>query len=145
MPADWEHRFDQVFSNPPYFEPGKILAPHEGRANAYMAETSLTDWLKAMLFAVKPKGRITLIHRAGEVGEILSYLLSRTGQIEVFPVRSAPGEPAKRVIVTARKGLRRGEVALHEGLTMHITKGDQANTAEAAAILSGGPLVFPKK
>jgi tRNA1(Val) A37 N6-methylase TrmN6 len=145
LPADWQNMFDQVFSNPPYFEPGRIQPPHEGKANAYLAETSLQDWLKAMLFAVKPKGRITLIHRAGEVGEILSYLLSRAGQIEVFPVRSAPGEPAKRVIVTARKGLRRGEVVIHAGLTMHGKRGDSAYTASANAVFAGAALKVSDK
>lgn len=140
LPSDWENRYDLVFSNPPYFEPGKIQAPSSGRHHAYMAEQPLTDWLKAMLFVTKPKGRITLIHRAGEVGEILSYLLSRSGEIEVYPVRSAPGLPAKRVIVTARKGLRRGEVTLHDGLTMHEGRGARDYTEAAAAILSGAPL-----
>lgn len=140
LPADWENRFDLVFSNPPYFEPGKIQAPSAGRRHAYMADQPLTAWLKAMIFAAKPKGRITIIHRAGEVGEILSYLLSRSGEIEVYPVRSAPGLAAKRVIVTARKGLRRGEVSLHEGLTMHQGRGERDYSETAAAILSGAPL-----
>ncbi|MAI91470.1 methyltransferase domain-containing protein [Ponticaulis sp.] len=140
IPADWENRFDQVMSNPPYFEPGKIQTVHEGRTHAYMAEVPLKDWLKAMLFVTKPKGRITLVHRAGELGEILAYLISRAGQIEILPIRSAPGEPAKRVIVTGRKGLRRGETVLHEGLIMHQAKGDPAYTSRAADILAGAAL-----
>ncbi|MAK60657.1 MAG: SAM-dependent methyltransferase [Ponticaulis sp.] len=142
LPGDLENRFDQVMSNPPYFEPGKIQTPHEGRKAAYMAEVPLKDWLKAMLFVAKPKGRITLIHRAGMLGEILAYLVSRSGQIEVLPVRSAPGEPAKRVLVTARKGLKRSETVLHEGLTMHIAKGKPAYTHDAEAILSGSELIW---
>ncbi|MAP93931.1 MAG: SAM-dependent methyltransferase [Ponticaulis sp.] len=140
LPEDWENRFDLVMSNPPYFEPGRIQSPTKGRQAAYLAETSLVDWLKAMIKVVAPKGRITLIHRAGELGEILSYLLSRTGQIEVLPVFSAPGEPAKRVIITARKGLKRGEVRLHSGLTMHVAKGNPTYTDRADAILKGAPL-----
>lgn len=142
LPADWENRFDLVFSNPPYFEPGKIQAPSEGRTHAYMADLPLKDWLKYMLFATRPKGRITLIHRAGDLGDILAYLLTRTGEIEVFPVRSAPGLPAKRVIVTARKGLRKGEITLHEGLTMHMARGEAAYTEAAANVLGGAALDF---
>ena len=142
LPRDMENQYDQVMSNPPYFEPGRIQTPHEGRIAAYMAETPLTDWLKALLFVTKPRGRITLIHRAGMLGEILAYLVSRSGQIEILPVRPAPGEPAKRVIVTARKGLKRGETLLHEGLTMHVAKGETANTPEAEAILSGSELIW---
>lgn len=140
LSAEWENRFDQVMSNPPYFEPGRITVPGEGRERAYMAEVPLNDWLKAMLFAVKPKGRITLIHRAGMLGDILAYLMPRSGQIEILPVRSAPGEAAKRVIVTARKGLRRGETILHEGVVMHQRKGAPAYTDRAASVLSGDPL-----
>lgn len=142
LPAEMENQFDQVMSNPPYFEPGRITDPSAGREAAYMADVPLKDWLKAMLFAVKPKGRITLIHRAGVLGEILSYLLTRSGQIEILPVRSAPGEPAKRVIVTARKGLKRGETVLHEGLVMHKFKGEADYTERAAAVLGGAPLIW---
>lgn len=138
--ADWENRFDLVFSNPPYFEPGRIKTPGTERSHAYLADVPLPVWLKHMLFATKPRGRIILIHRAGELGEILAYLVSRAGQIEVYPIRSAPGEAAKRVIVTARKGLRRGEIVLHEGLTMHVTRGSPDYTDMAAAILQGAAI-----
>ena len=143
LPGDWENRFDVVFSNPPYFEPDRIRTVHEGRENAYLAEVPLKNWFKSMLFAAKPKGRITIIHRAAVLGDILEYLMSRSGQIEIFPVRPAPGEPAKRVLVTARKGLRRGEVVLHDGLSMHVSKGDPEYTTRAAAILSGDALNWP--
>lgn len=144
MPADWENRFDLVFSNPPYFEAERIQTLGEGRSHAYLADVSLRDWLKYMLFATRPKGRITLIHRAGVLSEILGYLHTRTGQIEVFPVHSSPDDPAKRVIVTARKGLRVGEVVLHRGLCMHPEKGESAYTDEAKAVLGGGALTFSK-
>ncbi len=138
--ADWENKFDLVFSNPPYFEPGKIQTTTDERSHAYMADVPLKDWLKFMLFATKPKGRITLIHRAGVLSEILSYLHSRSGQIEVFPVYPCPEEAAKRVIVTARKGLRKGEVVLHRGLCMHPAKGEAAYTETAQKILKGAAL-----
>lgn len=141
LPAALENTFDQVISNPPYFDPQKLPAIGEGKAHAYHAEVSLSDWLKAMLFATKPKGRITLVHRAGELGEIIAYLLSRSGEITVYPIFPAPGLPAKRVIVTARKGLRRGEVRLLPGLTLHRAKGDPAYTEEAEAILKGAALL----
>ena len=142
LSEDWENQFDVVFSNPPYFEPERIQTVHEGRENAYLAEVPLKNWLKSMLFAAKPKGRITIVHRAAVLGDILEYLMSRAGQIEILPVRPAPGEPAKRVLVTARKGLRRGEVVLHDGFAMHVVKGDPAYTARAAAILGGASLIW---
>lgn len=137
---NWENAFDLVFSNPPYFEPGKIQPPILERSHAYLADVALKDWLKFMLFTARPKGRITLIHRAGCVDEILSYLRTRSGQIEVFPVFSSPDDTAKRVIVTARKGLRQGEVKLHRGLVMHPVKGEPAYTEQADKILKGAPI-----
>lgn len=140
LPASFQNQYDLVFSNPPYFEASKIPEPSDGRKHAYLADVPLAEWLKKMFFAAKPKARITLIHRAGELGEILSYLAPRCGQIEVMPVRSAPGDRAKRVIVTARKALKRGELILHDGLTMYKARGGRDYEDRAAAIMRGEPL-----
>ena len=130
--------FDHVFSNPPYFRPDAIQDVHPDRAGAYLADVSLEDWFKFMLHTVRPRGRITVIHRAGELARILSFLDPRFGEIEVLPVRPKAGVPAKRVIVTARKGLRRGETLLHDGLTLYNSKGEL--TERAKAVQSGGAL-----
>ena len=123
---------DHVFSNPPYFRPDAIQAVHPGRQGAYLADVGLEDWLKFMLHTVRPRGRITLIHRAGELARILGFMESRFGEIEIMPIRSRRGMPAKRVIVTGRKGLRRGEVLLHDGLVLF--DGPDQPTARAEAI-----------
>ena len=130
--------FDHVFSNPPYFRPDAIQAVHPGRQGAYLADVGLEDWLKFMLHTVRPRGRITLIHRAGELARILGFMESRFGEIEIMPIRSRRGMPAKRVIVTGRKGLRRGEVLLHDGLVLF--DGPDQPTARAEAIYAGGAL-----
>ena len=132
------NQFDQVFANPPYFKPGAIQAVHPGREGAYMAHTPLEDWLKFMLHTVKPGGRVTLIHRAGELARILTFMDTRFGQIEVLPVRSRAGMMAKRVLVTGRKGLRRGETVLHAGLTLYENE-DQLSP-RALSVQSGGTL-----
>ena len=131
--------YDHVFSNPPFFEPGAIQALGEGKDNAYLAHTSLEDWLKFMLHAVRPKGRITLIHRAAALADILAFMNPRFGEIEVLPVKPYIDAPAKRVLVTGRKGLRKGDVALHAGLTLYEGE-DRKLTERAAAIMSGGAL-----
>lgn len=115
--------FDHVFANPPFFDPDAIQEVHPGRAGAYLADVALEGWLKFMLHAVRPRGRVTLIHRAGELARILSFMDSRFGQIEVLPVRPSAGKPAKRILVTARKGLRMGETLLHDGLTLYDSPG----------------------
>ena len=116
---DLLNAFDHVFSNPPFFKPEAIQDVHPDRQNAYLAYTSLEDWLKFMLHAVRPKGRITLIHRAGEVARILGWLNTRFGEIKLMPIYSRPNEAAKRILVTARKGLREGDATVSKGLVLH--------------------------
>ena len=134
-----ENTFDQSFSNPPFFEPGTIRAPAEGRQQAYVAETPLKAWVLFLHHITRPGGRITLIHRAGVIGDLLELLGPRAGEIEVMPLRPAPGAAARRILVRARKGLRRGPVTLYDGLALHDVAGGpvSARTAEA---LRGGAL-----
>ena len=86
-----------------------------------------------------PGGRITIIHRAAVLGDLLELLGARTGEIEILPVRPAPGVAAGRVLVRARKGLRRGPVTLYDGLTLHDVAGGPG-TSRAADALRGGAL-----
>lgn len=138
-PREIENAFDQAFSNPPFFEPGAVRAPAPGKAGAYLADTPLKAWVLFLLHVVKPGGRVTMIHRAAALADILELLNPRAGEIEVLPVRPAPGAPAGRVIVKARKGLRRGPITLYEGMTLHVSAGG-ALTPRAAAALDGGAL-----
>ena len=138
-PAELENAFDQTFSNPPFFEPGTVRTPIAERQAAYMAETPLKAWILFLHHITKPGGRITLIHRAGVLGNLLELLGPRTGEIEVLPIRPAPGEAAGRVLIRARKGLRRGPVTLYDGLTLHDAPGGPAS-ARAEAALKGGAL-----
>jgi tRNA1Val (adenine37-N6)-methyltransferase len=138
-PGDMENRFDQSFSNPPFFDPASVRAPAPGREAAYLAETSLKAWVLFMHHVTRPGGRITLIHRAAALADLLEVLASRTGEIEVMPIRPAPGAAASRVLVRARKGLRRGPVTLYDGLALHVAPGGPA-TDRAAEALQGGAL-----
>ena len=138
-PAELENTFDQSFSNPPFFEPGTVRAPIAERQAAYMAETPLKAWILFLHYITKPGGRITMIHRAAVLGDLLELLGPRTGEIEVLPIRPAPGEAAGRVLIRARKGLRRGPVTLYDGLALHDAPGGPA-TVRAAEALRGGAL-----
>ena len=138
-PANLENQFDQAFSNPPFFEPGTVRAPIAERQAAYMAETPLKAWILFLHHITKPGGRITLIHRAAVLGDLLELLGPRTGEIEVLPIRPAPGEAAGRVLIRGRKGLRRGPVTLYDGLALHDAPGGPASR-RAAEALRGGAL-----
>lgn len=138
-PSDMENAFDQTFCNPPFFEPGAVRAPAPGREGAYLAETPLKAWVLFLHHITKPGGRITMIHRAAALADLMELLAARTGEIEVLPIRPAPGAAAGRILVRARKGLRRGPVTLYDGLTLHDAPGGPA-TSRAEDALRGGAL-----
>jgi tRNA1Val (adenine37-N6)-methyltransferase len=138
-PADLENAFDQSFANPPFFEPDAVRAPEAAKQAAYLAETPLKAWILFLYHVTKPGGRITLIHRAAALADLLELLNPRSGEIEVLPVRSAPSKPASRVLVRARKGLRRGPVTLYDGLVLHDAVGSPF-AARAEACFQGGAL-----
>lgn len=138
-PRQLENLFDQSFSNPPYFRADAIRAPDEARRDAYIADVSLKDWVRFLHHVTRPGGWITMIHRAAVLADLLELLNARCGEIEVLPVRPHPGAPAKRILVRGRKGLRRGEVKLFEGLTLYEAKGGEM-AARAAGVLNGDAL-----
>jgi tRNA1(Val) A37 N6-methylase TrmN6 len=133
-----EGGFDQVFANPPYLEAAAAPAsPHPGRARANVEGAArLADWIDAMVALARPKGGITLIHRADRLDAILARLHGPCGDIEVLPLWPRFGEPAKRVIVRARKGVR-GGATMQPGLVLHGPPGTRY-TPEAEAILRDG-------
>lgn len=130
--------FDQVFANPPYMEPEAAPAsPHPGRARSNVEGAArLADWIDSMIALARPKGGLTLIHRADRLDDILAALRGSAGDIEVLPLWPRAGEPAKRIIVRARKGIR-GGVTMAPGLILHGSPGTRY-TPEAEAILRGG-------
>ena len=134
-----ENAFDLVFSNPPYFQAGHISPPGEGKASAYLESQSLDDWIKAMLFATKPRAHIVMIHRAAELARILARLEKQAGDICVMPIRPFAGAEASRVLVRARKGLRAGPMRLLAGLDLHEGKGAPLTT-RADSVSHGAPL-----
>ena len=138
-PADLENRFAQTFSNPPFFDPAAVRAPAEGREAAYLADTPLKAWVLFLHHVTRPGGHITMIHRAAALADLLEILNPRMGEIEILPIRPAPGAPAHRILVRARKGLRRGPVTLYDGLALHEAAGGPF-TNRAAACFDGGAL-----
>lgn len=137
LPKHWYLQFDQVFANPPYFDDGGKVRMSEAKAPSFVADaTKLPDWIASMLIMLKPRGTGTLIYRADGLELILASLLGKAGRIRILPVHSFADEPAKRVIVQFRKGVK-SESALLPALVLHARDGDGKFTPEAAAILAG--------
>ena len=141
-PGLGDGRFDHVMMNPPYRQawcgtqspdPRKRRACVEGAAR-------LADWIEAGLAGIRRKGSITVIHRAERLDDIIALLHGWAGGIVVFPLWPRVGEPAKRVIVSARKGVG-SPSRVSAGLVLHGADGDF--TPEADVVLRGvGGLVL---
>lgn len=130
--------FDQVMTNPPFGVPGRErIPPDASKARASVEDAmGLEGWLRFCLRILRPKGRVTLVHRADRLDEILAALRREAGEIVVFPLwPGPPTAPAKRVIIRARKAVR-GPLRIAPGLVLHGSKG--AYTPEAEAVLRHG-------
>lgn len=129
--------YHHVISNPPYLKKnGATASPHESKALAHMdSHIALEQWIRLCLRMVRPLGHLTLVHRADRLDDIIAALHGRAGDIIVFPLWSAAGREARRVIVRARKGSK-GIMTLKPGLIVH--KSDGTFTAEAENILRHG-------
>jgi len=129
--------FTQVMANPPFLEAARAApSPHPDKAEASIeGEADLAAWVRFALAMACSRGGITFIHRTDRLGEILSELSGRAGEIVVFPLWPGEGKPAKRVIVHARKGSG-APLRMMPGLVLH--KADGRYTEAAEAILRHG-------
>src|SRR6185295_12724872 len=98
--------FDGVFLNPPFDADGEGVSPDETRIHATITDASIAAWIAALANRLKGGAALTLIHRAAKLAEILSAIEGRLGGPEIIPIRPNANQPAKRVIVRARKGSR---------------------------------------
>ncbi|WP_225768681.1 tRNA1(Val) (adenine(37)-N6)-methyltransferase [Inquilinus sp. Marseille-Q2685] len=116
--------FDRVMMNPPFLPPGR------GRASAHPVKAAanvedgldLAGWVVAAARVLKPRGWLTLIHRADRVDEICTALRPGFGSLTLFPLWPRAGEAARRVLVQARRG-GRAPAVLAAGLVLHEAGG----------------------
>ncbi|TVR95756.1 MAG: methyltransferase domain-containing protein [Rhodospirillales bacterium] len=134
LAAPLRQAFDHVMVNPPYLPPGSGRAPDDlGKAAATREGlASLEVWAQAAVAAVRPRGTITVIHRADRLDALLAALTGRLGDLGVFPLWPGRDRPARRVIVTGRKAAL-SPLRLLPGLVLHGPDG--RFTAEAEAVL----------
>lgn len=133
LPPAWEEGgFDQVASNPPYLDAGRAdPSPVAGRAAAGVeAGIDLAAWIGRARRCLRHKGRLTIVHRADRLAELLASL-DGFGEVVVFPLWPRAGGDAGRVIVTARKGLRT-PLRLAAGLVLHGDDGGYTKATDAA-------------
>lgn len=121
--------FDWVATNPPFMLEDQI-SPDETRDTAHRESgCPLAEWVDACLRYVAARGRFAMINRADRLPEILSLLYGRLGGIRVVPIWTKAGEPAKRVVVTGRKGVKSPAV-LETGVVLNDADGNKTRRAD---------------
>jgi tRNA1(Val) A37 N6-methylase TrmN6 len=129
--------FDRVMTNPPYLRAG-AHTPATARSRAVAngeGAVGLAAWLDAAARLLRPRGWLTLIHRADRLDEAVALMHKRFGGLVVVPLWPRAGVAAKRVVIAGRLGAS-SPARLAPGLVLHDSAGHF--TAEAAAILRHG-------
>jgi tRNA1(Val) A37 N6-methylase TrmN6 len=132
--------FDHVMMNPPHLRADRARAsPDPAKAAASLeSDIGLEEWIGFAVAMLRPKGTLTVVHRADRLDDLLASLRGRAGGIVVVPLWPArDARPAKRVIVRARKGIVE-PLVLAPGLVLH--EADGRYTREADAVLRGAAL-----
>ena len=75
-----------------------------------------------MSVSLKPKGRLTLIHRADRLDEVLQEVRLYAGEIKVYPIWPKSSLKANRVLITARKNVAT-PLSISSGLVIHTKEG----------------------
>ena len=129
--------FDAVMANPPFFDdPGALRGPAPEKAAAWLADGGLAAWIAYMFKAVRQNGRLTIIHRADRLADLLNLLSHKAGSIQILPIAPFADAPAKRVVVRAIKS-GRAPLVLRPALVLHERDGVDKHTVEVEAILRG--------
>lgn len=143
LPADLrQQQFHHVIFNPPYFDPSKgAAAPNADRQAARAEETPLPVWFDVALKRLRPKGRLTVIHRAERLPDLLQAMPVGFGAVEVLPLQARVGRAAHLILLRARKDSRT-PFKLHAPKTIHAAaqhEGDHPDyTPEFVRILQEG-------
>ncbi|MFV3076498.1 tRNA1(Val) (adenine(37)-N6)-methyltransferase [Niveispirillum fermenti] len=133
--------FDHVMANPPFWPAGRHTPSPSGHKAASHGEGAgegtgdLAGFIQAALRLLRSRGTLTLIYPADRLDLLLSLLAGRFGDIRLLPLWPRAGQPARRIILSARRDAR-GPLSLLPGLVLH---GDgQGYMPAAEAILRDG-------
>lgn len=129
--------FHHVMTNPPFLAADRAdLPPDAGKALANVeGGADLATWMRFCVNMLRPKGTLTVVHRADRLDELLAALRGKVGGVSVVPLWPKAGRPAKRIVLRARKGVS-SPLELTAGLVLH--QADGAYTPGAEAVLRDG-------
>ena len=129
--------FDHVLANPPFLATGEARLPPDAMLRrAHAADPSEWEgWVRFLSAFARPKGTLTLIHRADALPRLLPLLERRFGSLIVFPLFPRRGEAATRILIHGIKASK-GPLQIREGLALH--REDGGFTKDAEAVLREG-------
>lgn len=134
--------FDRVMMNPPYLKAGAASPPPDpwkAAANVE-GEAGFPDWVRFAHAMLKPRGVLTLVHRADRVDDILAALHGRFGSLVLVPLWPRPGAEARRILLSAVRG-GRAPARFTAGLVLHEPGGGY--TGAVRRILRDGEPLLP--
>ncbi len=133
--------FDHAMTNPPYRRASESRRPLSSTKAIATVErdVGLASWLRFCVGAVRPRGTITVIHRADRLDEIVPALSESCGGLVVFPLWPRRDEDAKRVIVRGAVN-RDTPLRVAPGLVLH--RDDGGYTPAAEAVLRAGAVLM---
>lgn len=140
-------QFHHVIANPPYFDRNTSSAAGDsGRETALGEKTPLSAWIETAAKRTRPKGYVTIIHRAERLPELLHYAGQYLGSLEVLPLIPRRGKPARLILLRGRRDGKSG-FRLHDGWVLHSGDehdGDRENytIATACILRTGAQLPF---
>ena len=125
---------DHAFANPPYW-PGGTAPPAPLRRAATHEEAGLADWARFLAALLARRGSLSLILPAARLEAGMAALAGAgCGGVRLLPFWPRAGQPAKRVLLQARRG-GRGPARIEPGLVLHDADGF---TGAAQAVLREG-------
>ncbi len=130
----WDGRHDVVMINPPYNDASSTLSDDAYRRDA-MAEGDLVRWIKAAATGLVHKGRLVMISRADRLDDVMAGLTPIFGDISIRAIHTMAEKPAKRVLISARKGVE-GPVVMLPPFVVGDSTGQDSD--DMAAVNPGG-------
>ena len=132
---------DHIIMNPPYNTTRERPPQDALKFEAYMlGEGGIDAWFRTAASITRNGGKLCMIYRTQNLGEILACSQGRFGGLEVLPIHSRANEASKRVIVRGTRGSR-APMTVVPGFVVH--QEDGSFTPQAKAIFEGnGRLSF---
>jgi tRNA1(Val) A37 N6-methylase TrmN6 len=123
---------DAVISNPPFYEAGSVRMATDGpkRGSYVLDQHTHADWFKGLASMLRPRGRLTMIHRPEALGALVGAAPGRIGALELRSIHPTPQHAAIRLLLsgTARS---RAPLSILPPLALHGPDGRFTPEVEA--------------